>query len=145
MRALIQRVKNAKVEVKNQIVGQINSGLLIFLGVHHNDTTENIDYLVKKISNLRIFEDENNKMNLSVKDINGSVLIISQFTLYADTRRGNRPDFINAAKPDKAKEFYQNFIEKFQTTGIHTQTGIFAADMQVSLTNDGPVTIQIET
>ena len=145
MKVILQRVKSAKVEVENNIVGQIGTGLLIFLGIHHDDTLENIDYLVKKISNMRIFEDTNHKMNLSVKDINGSVLVVSQFTLYADTKRGNRPDFTNAAKPDKAKEFYEIFIKRFKEININTQTGIFAADMQVYLINDGPVTIQIES
>ena len=145
MKAVLQRVKNAKVEVEGIEVGAIDSGLLIFLGIHHEDTVQDIDYLVKKIANIRIFEDENQKMNLSVKDINGSVLIVSQFTLYGDIKRGNRPDFMKAAKPEKAKEYYEIFVNRFKETKLNTKTGVFAADMMVYLINDGPVTIIVET
>jgi D-tyrosyl-tRNA(Tyr) deacylase len=145
MKALIQRVKHAKVVVAGSTVGEIQQGLLVFLGIHRDDQLSHIDYLVKKISHLRIFEDDKSKMNLSVLDIGGSVLVVSQFTLYADTKRGHRPDFIVAAPPDMAKSFYEIFIEKMKNTGLYTQAGVFAADMQVSLQNDGPVTIIMNT
>jgi len=144
MKILIQRVKQASVEVDNQITGQIEQGLLVFLGVHENDTEENIDYLIRKLINLRIFDDDNGKMNLSVQDIKGSILVVSQFTLYADCRRGNRPDFMQAAKPEKANALYSMFVDKLRSVGIPTETGVFAAYMQVNIINDGPVTIQIE-
>lgn len=117
---------------------------MVLLGVTHEDTKEQADYLVKKLVNLRIFEDENGKMNLSVKDINGKLLIVSQFTLYADTTSGNRPSFTNAAKPDIANELYEYFKEECAKTGIEVQSGEFGADMKVELLNDGPVTIIIE-
>jgi len=144
MKILIQRVKQASVTVDDRITGQIESGLLVFLGVHEDDTEANIDYLLRKLVNLRIFEDENGKMNLSVQDVKGSILVVSQFTLYADCRRGNRPDFIQVAKPEKANALYSLFIDKLKGIGIHTETGLFAAYMQVNIVNDGPVTIQIE-
>lgn len=144
MRLLIQRVKSASVTVENKIIGKINKGFLVLLGITHNDTKEEADYLVKKLCNLRVFEDKNDKMNLSIKDIEGELLIVSQFTLYADTSSGNRPSFINAAKPDKANELYEYFIEKCKENNIKTETGIFGANMQVELLNDGPVTILLE-
>lgn len=144
MRLLIQRVSKASVKVEGECVGKINKGFLVFLGITHEDTKDNVDYLVNKLYNLRVFEDENEKMNLSIKDINGEILIVSQFTLYADTSHGNRPSFINAAKPDKANELYEYFIEKAKQTGIKIETGIFGADMKVELLNDGPVTILLE-
>ena len=144
MKLVIQRVKKAKVEVENKIVGKINQGFLVLLGVTHEDTKENADYLVKKLCNLRVFEDENQKMNLDINQVNGDLLLISQFTLYANTKDGNRPAFIEAAKPDYANELYEYIIEELKKTNIKVETGIFGADMQVNLINDGPVTIMLE-
>ena len=144
MRLLIQRVSKASVKVEGECVGKINKGFLVFLGITHEDTKDNVDYLVNKLYNLRVFEDENEKMNLSIKNINGEILIVSQFTLYADTSHGNRPSFINAAKPDEANELYEYFIEKAKQTGLKIEAGIFGADMKVELLNDGPVTILLE-
>lgn len=144
MRLLIQRVSKASVKVEGECVGKINKGFLVFLGITHGDTKDNVDYLVNKLYNLRVFEDENEKMNLSIKDINGEILIVSQFTLYADTSHGNRPSFINAAKSDEANELYEYFIEKAKQTGLKIEAGIFGADMKVELLNDGPVTILLE-
>ena len=144
MRLLIQRVSKASVKVEGECVGKINKGFLVFLGITHEDTKDNVDYLVNKLYNLRVFEDENEKMNLSIKDINGEILIVSQFTLYADTSHGNRPSFINAAKPYEANELYEYFIEKAKQTGLKIEAGIFGADMKVELLNDGPVTILLE-
>lgn len=144
MKLVVQRVKEAKVEVNEKIVGKIDTGFLILVGITHSDTKENADYLVKKACNLRVFEDENEKMNLSVKDVKGKFLIVSQFTLYADCNGGNRPSFTNAAKPEIAEELYEYFCNKCKETGIEVQKGIFGADMKVSLINDGPVTIILE-
>lgn len=144
MRLLVQRVKNAEVKVDVKTVGKIDKGFLVLCGVTHTDTKETADYLVKKLCNLRVFEDENGKMNLSIKQIEGKLLIVSQFTLYADTTGGNRPSFIEAAKPEQANELYEYFCKKCIEAGIEVQKGIFGADMQVSLVNDGPVTIMLE-
>ncbi len=144
MRLLVQRVKNAEVKVDGKTVGKIDKGFLVLCGVTHTDTKETADYLVKKLCNLRVFEDENGKMNLSIKQIEGKLLIVSQFTLYADTTGGNRPSFIEAAKPEQANELYEYFCKKCIEAGIEVQKGIFGADMQVSLVNDGPVTIMLE-
>lgn len=144
MKLVIQRVKEAKVDVNGKTVGKIEKGFLILIGITHSDTTENSDYLVKKVSNLRVFEDENGKMNLSIKDIKGQLLVVSQFTLYADCNNGNRPSFTSAAKPEIAKELYEFFCNKCEENGIEVQKGIFGADMKVSLINDGPVTIILE-
>lgn len=144
MKIVIQRVNNAKVEVSNEVIGKINKGFLVLVGITHEDTTEIADYLVQKLLNLRIFSDEDDKMNLSIKDINGELLIVSQFTLYANCQRGNRPSFIDAAKPEMAENLYNYFVQKCKNENIKVETGKFGADMQVSLTNDGPVTIILE-
>lgn len=144
MKAVIQRVKYAQVEVDKKVVGKINEGFLILLGVAPDDTKEKADAMVKKITKLRIFEDENEKMNLSIQDIKGELLVVSQFTLYADCSGGNRPSFINAAKPDLANELYEYFVGKCKEVIPVVQTGIFRAHMEVSLLNNGPVTIELE-
>lgn len=144
MKLVIQRVTQAQVEVNKKIVGKINKGFMVLLGVAEGDTKEQADYLVKKLCNLRVFEDENEKMNLALKDIGGELLIISQFTLCADCSGGNRPSFIGAEKPEKANELYEYFCKECSNNGYKVEKGIFGADMQVSLTNDGPVTIIIE-
>ena len=144
MKIVVQRVKNAQVDVEGDTVGKIGVGFLVLLGVTHEDTKEQADYLVKKLCNLRVFTDENDKMNLSIKDVNGQLLIVSQFTLYADCSKGNRPSFTEAAKPDQANELYEYFCKQCENNEIHVEKGIFGADMKVSLINDGPVTIIIE-
>lgn len=144
MKLVIQRVKKAKVEVKGKIVGKINKGFLVLIGITHSDTKEQADYLVKKLCNLRVFEDENEKMNLAIKHVKGELLIVSQFTLYADCTKGNRPSFVEAAKPDKANELYEYFCSECKKNNIKVEKGIFGANMKVELVNDGPVTIIIE-
>lgn len=144
MKAVVQRVSNANVKVEGKTVGSIDKGFVVLLGVGNNDNKEKADYLIKKITSLRIFRDEQDKMNLSLKDVNGEMLIISQFTLFADCSRGNRPSFTNAGNPELANELYEYFIEECEKLGFKTEHGIFGADMKVSLTNDGPVTIVLE-
>ena len=144
MKFIVQRVNKSQVEVEEKIVGKIDKGFMVLIGITHNDTKEIADYLVRKLINLRVFEDENGKMNLSLKDVQGSLLLISQFTLYADCTSGNRPSFTNAAKPEFANELYEYIIEECKKQIPNVQTGIFGADMQVSLVNDGPVTIILE-
>ncbi len=144
MKLLIQRVKQAAVEVNHVEIAHIQKGLLVFLGIAKGDTEEKLDYLVKKLVHLRIFEDKQGKMNESVIQQKGELLIISQFTLYADCSHGNRPSFIQAQEPIKAKELYESFIKKCKKQGISTKQGEFGAQMQIQLINDGPVTIQIE-
>ena len=144
MKIVIQRVTNAQVEVDKKVVGKIGKGFLVLLGVTHEDTKENADYLVKKLCKLRVFSDENDKMNLSLKDVNGELLIVSQFTLYANCKDGNRPSFVEAAKPEQANELYEYFCSECKKNDIKVEKGIFGADMKVTLLNDGPVTIVIE-
>lgn len=144
MKIVIQRVKNAQVEVEKKVVGKIEKGFLVLLGVTHKDTKEEADYLVKKLCKLRVFTDENDKMNLGLKEVGGELLIVSQFTLYADCTGGNRPSFTEAAKPEQANELYEYFCSACERNQIHVEKGIFGADMKVSLLNDGPVTIVLE-
>ena len=144
MKLVVQRVKKAKVTVEDKIVGEIEKGFLVLLGVKPTDTEKTADYLVKKLCNLRVFKDENDKMNLNIKQVKGSLLIVSQFTLYANCKEGNRPSFTDAAKPDKANELYEYFCNKCRENEIEVQTGEFGAHMQVELLNDGPVTIILE-
>ena len=143
MRAVIQRVKNAEVKINDKIVGKIGRGLLVLLAIHRDDTEDKIEKLAVKIINLRIFADKEDKMNLSVKDVEGEILVVSQFTLYGDTSKGNRPSFIESARPDKAIPYYKKFIEKIKGSGLKTATGEFGAMMEVELINDGPVTVII--
>ena len=145
MRAVIQKVKNANVKVNGDTVGEIQKGFLIFLGIEAGDTQSDLAYIVGKISKIRIFEDADDKMNLSIKDVGGEVLSISQFTLLGDARKGNRPSFTGAEKPEKAKEIYLKFNEELRKEGIKVAEGIFQADMEVSLVNDGPVTILLDS
>lgn len=145
MKIVLQRAKNAAVSVDSEVKGHIDRGLMLLVGVTHEDTEKDADYLAEKIINLRIFEDENGKMNLSLKDTEGSILSISQFTLYGDTKKGRRPNFMEAAKPDHAKQIYDYFNEKINTLGVHVQTGVFGAMMDVEFTNDGPVTLIMDS
>ena len=145
MRAVVQRVSRASVTVEGKITGTIERGLLVLLGVGENDSESDADYLAEKIIGLRIFEDENEKMNLSVKDGGGSVLAVSQFTLYGDVRKGRRPSFDAAARPERARELYEYFVAQVRNTGLRCETGIFQAMMQVELVNDGPVTILLDS
>lgn len=144
MRALLQRTASARVEVEGNVVGEIGRGLLVLLGVAQGDTPENADDLARKTLELRVFPDDNDKMNRSVVDIGGEILVVSQFTLQAECRRGRRPDFTGAAAPALADALYCHYIDRLRTTGISVQTGVFGAHMQVSLLNDGPVTILLE-
>ena len=144
MRVVIQRCEKASVTVNND-TRNIDNGLVVLLGITNGDSEKEIDYLIKKISNLRIFEDNNNKMNYSIQDINGSILLVSQFTLYANTKEGNRPSFTDSMKYDDAIELYDLFIDRLKETNIPFKTGEFGEDMKVELINDGPVTIIIDT
>ena len=144
MKVVVQRSKKSKVTINNKVNGSINKGFVLLVGFTHGDTTDIVDKMINKILNLRIFEDENDKMNLSIKDINGSILSISQFTLYADSKKGNRPSFINAMKPDEASKLYDYFNQELSKY-IEVNTGIFGTDMKVEIYNDGPVTIILDS
>lgn len=146
MRVVIQRVSEASVTINQETVAAINQGLLVLVGIEDADTQEDIDWLCQKITNLRIFGDENQVMNLSVKDIDGELIVVSQFTLYAATKKGNRPSYIKASRPEIAIPLYENFVQKLtEQLGKKIQTGVFGADMKVSLVNDGPVTICMDS
>lgn len=145
MKAVIQRVSESHVKVEGEVVGEIGKGLMLLVGIDENDTETDADWLVQKILNLRIFGDEDGKLNLSVLDIKGEILCISQFTLIADYKKGNRPSFIKAAKPDKAIPLFDYFKQEISKSGLKTESGIFGADMKVSLINDGPVTIVMDS
>ena len=145
MKAVIQRVKSASVSVDDKIIGEIATGLLILIGVEQSDAQDDLNYLVKKTIGLRIFKDDNKNMNLSIKDIGGEALVVSQFTLCADTSRGRRPSFIKAANPEEADSMYQQFCEQLIMNNISVKTGKFGAMMDVSLVNDGPVTIILDS
>ena len=146
MRIVLQRVKSASVSIESSVVGEINQGFLLLVGVGPEDTSDDASYLARKIAGMRIFSDENGKMNLSIDQIGGKILSVSQFTLFADTKKGNRPSFTGAASPEAANQLYEEFNEKLRTEyGLTVETGEFGADMQVSLVNDGPVTIILDT
>lgn len=145
MRVVLQRVSQASVTIDQTVVGKINRGFLLLVGICDDDTEADLDYLVKKISQLRVFEDQNGKMNLALAQVDGAILSVSQFTLFANTKKGNRPSFTAAGQPDVAKRLYEQFNQKLAATGIDVATGTFGADMQVALVNDGPVTILFDT
>lgn len=145
MRAVLQRVTEAHVEVSDEVVGEIGVGLLVLLGVARGDTTTDADYLCEKIINLRIFDDGEGKMNLSLLDVGAEMLVVSQFTLFGDTRRGRRPSYSDAAEPEKANELYEYFVDRVRSLGVKVETGVFQAMMNVSLRNDGPVTILLDS
>ena len=145
MKVLIQRVKKASVTIENKLYSEIESGILALVGIEKGDSTEQVEKLAKKIVNLRIFPDENDKMNLSLKDVAGEVLVVSQFTLYGDCRKGKRPSFIAAARPGTAIPLYERFVAELMDHDLHVETGWFGADMEVSLINDGPVTLILDT
>lgn len=145
MRTIIQRVKYAKMFIDGEKYSEINKGLLVFLGVHTDDEQNDLDYILKKTIGLRVFEDDEGKMNLSLKDVDGELMIVSQFTLYGDVRRGFRPSFTESAKPDKAEPMYENFVAEARKIINNVQTGVFGADMKIELLNDGPVTIQLDS
>lgn len=145
MRAVVQRVTSADVKIDGEVKGKIDNGFMVLLGVGNGDTEEDMKYIADKIINLRVFSDENDKMNLSLADVDGSMLVISQFTLYGDCSHGRRPYFGDAMEPVSANKMYENFVAYVRDKGIHTETGEFGADMKVSLTNDGPVTIILES
>lgn len=145
MRSVVQRVKRAKVTVDNEIIGNIDHGIMLLFSVEDNDEEKDLEYMCDKVVNLRIFEDDDGKMNKSLVDVKGSILVVSQFTLHGDARKGRRPSFITAARPEKAIPLYEKFIQNMKDQGINTQTGKFGADMQVELVNDGPVTILLDS
>lgn len=145
MRAVVQRVKHSQVTVEEEIVGKIQSGLMVLLGVEDGDDSKDCQYMIDKVVNLRIFEDEEGKMNCSIKDVGGDVLAVSQFTLLGDCRKGRRPSFINAARPEAANDLYEAFVAGVRTEGLTVETGVFQADMLVDIANDGPVTLLLDS
>jgi len=145
MKVVLQRTKEASVTVDNEITGSISHGYMLLVGITHEDTMTDVEYCARKVAELRLFEDEEGKMNRSIHEVGGQILSVSQFTLYADTKKGRRPSFTNAARPDYAKPLWDAFNETLKGNGLHVETGIFGADMDVSLINDGPVTIIIES
>jgi D-tyrosyl-tRNA(Tyr) deacylase len=145
MRIVLQRVSEARVEVNGATTGSIGGGLLVLLGIRSGDTHADAEYLAGKVANLRVFRDSDGKMNRSVKEIGGAVLLVSQFTLYGDCRKGRRPSFVEAAAPEEARGLYENFTARLRAEGLHVETGIFQAEMQVHLANDGPVTLVLDS
>lgn len=145
MRAVVQRVLNSKVTVDGKVIGEIQRGFNVLLGIHKEDSIEDINYLAEKIINLRVFEDENGKLNKSLLEVGGELLIVSQFTLYGDCRKGRRPNFMDALGGDEAKTLYKTFVDKCKTYGVKVEEGVFGADMKVSIENDGPVTLLLES
>jgi len=145
MRAVVQRVSRAQVAVGGEVVGEVGRGLLVLLGVTHTDNEADVDYLAGKIAGLRVFEDENGKMNLDTAAVSGGILVVSQFTLYGDVRRGKRPSFDAAAAPERARQLYEYFVERIRAAGLRCQTGRFQEMMEVELVNDGPVTILLDS
>lgn len=145
MRAVVQRVKHSQVTVEDEIVGKIQSGLMVLLGVEDGDDSKDVQYMIDKVANLRIFEDEDEKMNCSIKDVGGDILAVSQFTLLGDCRKGRRPSFIKAARPEAANNLYEAFVAGVRADGITVETGVFQADMLVDIANDGPVTILLDS
>lgn len=145
MRAVVQRVEETRLEVDEKLISKINGGLLVYIAVEDDDTEADLDYIFKKVSNLRIFSDEDDKMNLSVQDIGGEILLVSQFTLYGDARKGNRPNFMKSAKAEKAESYYEIFKEKLKTSEIKYQSGVFGADMHIHAHLSGPVTILLDS
>ncbi|MBN2898847.1 MAG: D-tyrosyl-tRNA(Tyr) deacylase [Clostridia bacterium] len=145
MRAVVQRVKKSQVTVDDAVVGKISSGLMILLGVEDGDASQDVDYMVDKVTNLRIFEDEEGKMNCSIRDVGGDILAVSQFTLLGDCRKGRRPSFVKAARPEAANDLYELFVAGVRSEGITVETGIFQAEMLVDIANDGPVTLLLDS
>ena len=145
MKVVLQRTKNASVTVDNEITGSITHGYMLLVGITHEDTTTDVEYCARKVAELRLFEDEEGKMNRSIHEVGGQILSISQFTLYADTKKGRRPSFTNAARPEHAKPLWDAFNEALRAHGLHVETGIFGADMDVAIVNNGPVTIIVES
>lgn len=145
MRCVIQRVTEASVTIDGEVVGRCGRGFLVLIGVHVDDTAADLKYMAEKVPNLRVFEDSAGKMNLSIRDVGGEILAVSQFTLYGDARGGRRPSFITAARPDKADPMYEELVAAWRAQGIHVETGRFGADMKVALVNDGPVTILMDS
>lgn len=145
MRAIIQRVTKSNLYIDKKLYSSINQGFLVLLAVENNDEIEDLEYIAKKTLGLRVFSDSEGKMNLSINDVGGEIMVVSQFTLYGDVRKGNRPSFTNSAKGEKAEDFYEKFIEKMKENIEVVETGVFGADMQIELVNDGPVTIQLDS